>query len=167
MPAVSTVLTDVRCSHSERMRGLILAKIPPSFHAVELIVLFGIPKRTWSFRELPGSLFFLLETLSAVAGLKVQHWGDHCASVLLGNSSVSTVWNFCAVAWCKILWGCELNKAKTNSITQQLMDLNSWMPSNYIRREVCVPVSERMCVCFVLRSIQSQMRDIPTWHLRL
>ncbi len=102
------------------------------------------------FRELPGSLFFLLVCLSAVAGLKVRHWGDHCASVLLGNSSVSTVWNFCAVAWCKILWGCELNTAKTNSITQQLMDLNSWMPSNYIQIEVCVVcLSLSGCVCVV------------------
>ncbi len=57
----STVFTDVRYSHSERMRGLIQANIPPSFHAVELIVLFGVPKRTWSFGELQDSLFFLLE----------------------------------------------------------------------------------------------------------
>lgn len=102
-------------------------------------------------REVSGSCrvlcFACWCALSAVAELKVRHWGDHCASVLLGNSSVSAVWNSCAMAWCKILWACELNTAKTNSITQQLMDLNSWMPSNYIRREVCVPVYECMCVC--------------------
>lgn len=63
-PAVLTVFTDTTSpppsSPPRHSCGIAQAKILPSFHAVELIVIYGIPKCMWSFLELPSSLFFLL-----------------------------------------------------------------------------------------------------------
>lgn len=115
-------------SRSERVDGPINS--PLNLHAVELL------RASLTYKFLGASLFCC--ALSAPAGLEVRHRGDYCVSVLLENSSVSSAENFSAVQWCEILRDFALNTAKTNSITVQLMDLNSWMPSNYIQKEVCV-----------------------------